>query len=184
MKEEILDIVDENNNPTGETAVRSKVHAEGIWHRTVHIYLFRKNENQEIEFLVQLRASNKDLYPNCWDTRFGGHIEAGADIKESMKRELVEEIGLDNFGERLLIEGEWLKRDDFPNREFTKVSYLEYDDKLENLVFNDGEVQKVKWMSAEDISNDIKNNKDNWTSPLKEFDYIYEYLLNNFLKLN
>ena len=43
MLDEYLDIVDENNNLTGKKALRSEIHSYGIWHRTVHIYLFRKN---------------------------------------------------------------------------------------------------------------------------------------------
>ena len=76
MEKEYLDLVDENNNLTGEKELRSVVHSTGLWHRTVHIYFFRKINNI-FEFLVHLRSKDKDLRPNCWDTRFGGHIKAG-----------------------------------------------------------------------------------------------------------
>ena len=37
MAEEIIDIVDKNGQPTGETVTRLQAHAEGIRHRTAHI---------------------------------------------------------------------------------------------------------------------------------------------------
>ena len=142
MSSELLDIVDENNKLTGESAPRSKIHSEGIWHRTVHIYLFRKN-NDNVDFLVHLRSPLKDLHPNCWDTRFGGHIKSGVSLEEGLKSELSEELGL-NADDYKLIEGKWHKRDKFPNCEFTKTYFLEYKGNLEDLKFDDGEVQKVK----------------------------------------
>ena len=36
--EEIFDIIDTQGNPTGETVTREKAHAEGIPHRTAHIW--------------------------------------------------------------------------------------------------------------------------------------------------
>ena len=43
MTEEIFDIVDENGQPAGGAVTRSQAHAEGIRHRTAHIWVVRKN---------------------------------------------------------------------------------------------------------------------------------------------
>lgn len=180
MAEEFLDIVDENNNLTGESAPRSKIHAEGIWHRTAHVYLFRKNNN-EIEFLVHLRSPLKDLHPNCWDTRFGGHIKSGLTLEEGMKAELKEEIGLD-VNDYKLIKGIWRKRDNVSNREFTKVYYLEYNGDLAYLKFDDGEVQKVKWMSVDDIKNSMTNNPEEWSAGVAGFTKMSDYLIERIKK--
>jgi len=160
---------------TGESAPRSKVHSEGIWHRTVHIYLFRKNNNK-IEFLVHLRSKFKDLHPNHWDTRFGGHIKEGMTLEEGVKNELEEEIGLKVDGNKL-IEGAWRKKDKMPDRQFTRVYYFEYNDSTENLKFNDGEVQEVKWMSLDDIKESMVNKSKNWAPSLKGFTEISDYLI-------
>lgn len=40
---EMLDIVDENGEPTGIIKERSKVHAEGDLHRTSHVWIVRDN---------------------------------------------------------------------------------------------------------------------------------------------
>ena len=175
MAEELLDIVDENNDLTGENALRSKIHAEGIWHRTVHIYLFRKNNN-EVEFLVHLRSPFKDLHPNCWDTRFGGHIKSGLTLEEGVKAELEEEIGLDADGYEL-IEGEWRKRNIMPNREFTKTYFLEYPGDIADLKFNDGEVQEIKWLSIQEIKDSLTKNPEIWSGNINGFTEISNYLL-------
>lgn len=175
MDEELLNIVDENNELTGKNALRSKIHAEGIWHRTVHIYLFRKSNN-EIEFLVHLRSPFKDLSPSCWDTRFGGHIKSGLTLEEGAKAELAEEIGLD-VNEYKLIQGLWRKRDMMPNREFTKTYFLEYLDNMSDLKFNDGEVQEIKWMNIREIKDSIIKNSEEWSGSIKGFTEVSNYLL-------
>jgi isopentenyldiphosphate isomerase len=172
--EELLDIVDENNNLTGKNAPRSQVHAEGLWHRTVHIYLFRK-KNDKIEFLVHLRSPFKDLHPNQWDTRFGGHIKSGLSLKEGVKTELEEEIGLD-AGRHDVIEGYWRKRDKFPNREFTMKYFLEYDGDPDDLKFNDGEVQEVKWMDAQEILESMNKNPNQWSGSAQGMNETWEWL--------
>ena len=52
MAEEIFDIVDKNGQPTGEIVTRSQAHAEGIRHRTAHIWVVREN-GDKTEVLLQ-----------------------------------------------------------------------------------------------------------------------------------
>ncbi|MFA6273714.1 MAG: NUDIX domain-containing protein [Candidatus Paceibacterota bacterium] len=171
---EYIDLVDENNNLTGQNELRSVVHSTGLWHRTVHIYFFRKI-GKNFEFLVHLRSKYKDLHPNCWDTRFGGHIKSGVGIKAGVISEIKEELGLDiDFSK--LIEGEWKKRNNYPNCEFTKTYYLEYNDSLQNLSFDDGEVQEIKWLSTNDIINLKTENPKKWSGNKENFKEVFKYL--------
>jgi len=174
MKPEYLDIVDQNNQPTGEKKLRSEVHTNGYWHRTVHIYFFRV-KNGHFEILVHLRAKNKDLHPNCWDTRFGGHLQTGETPDQAVLAELKEEVGLD-LGLSDLISGPITKSEYFPNNEFNYVYFYKFNDDISKLKFQDNEVQKVKWMKAEDISKDMKDNQSNWSANLKGFENIVNYL--------
>ncbi|TAK96236.1 NUDIX domain-containing protein [Patescibacteria group bacterium] len=174
MTEELLDIVDENNNPTGESVVRSRVHAEGLWHRTVHVYLFR-NQNDTLEFLVHLRSPHKDLKPNRWDTRFGGHLQAGTNLEKAVEMEMKEELGLEVRASRLLL-GPLHRSDNFPNREFAQVYYLEYPGQIEDLQFNDGEVQKVEWMSMANIKQSMMENLEKWAGSPEGFAEVSDYL--------
>lgn len=159
--DEYFDIVDENNVPTGEKKLRSLAHATGLWHRTVHIYLFRE-VSDSIQFLVHLRSKNKDMHPNCWDTRFGGHLKAGESVESTVESELLEEVGLE-LKQDNLIKGEIHKRDNYPNREFTYTFYYEFTGEISALKFNDGEVQEIKWMGVSDIMDSMTSEPQIWS---------------------
>ena len=169
-KEEYFDIVDENNKPTSQKATRYEAHTGGLWHRTVHVYLFRKMNN-DIEFLVHLRAKTKDLNPNKWDTRFGGHLKSGETIEEAVAGELQDEISL-TLEPANLIQGEVLKSDKFPNREFTNVYYYKFLNELSFLNFNDGEVQEIRWMKSPDILKSLAENPEKWSAGKNGFSKI------------
>ncbi len=89
-KEEWFDIV----NPEGKVlgmAPRSKVHGNPeLLHPVVHIHIFNKNG----QLYLQKRSSNKDLYPNFWDTAVGGHVQHGETIEKALMREAEEELGI------------------------------------------------------------------------------------------
>ena len=72
--EEIFDIIDTQGNPTGETVTREKAHAEGIPHRTAHIWIIREKYGRT-EVLLQKRSMNKDSFPGKFDTSSAGHIQ-------------------------------------------------------------------------------------------------------------
>ena len=90
---EILDICDEFGNPTGKVEDREIIHQEGLLHRTAHVWLLRK-ENNQIEILLQKRSDAKDSFPGCYDISSAGHIPAGDGYFKSAKRELKEELGV------------------------------------------------------------------------------------------
>ena len=98
---EMLDIVDENGVPTGETVDREAAHRNGIRHRTSHVWILRKR-NGKTQVLLQKRSLNKDSHPGCYDTSSAGHIPSGEDFLESSLRELQEELGITAAAEELL----------------------------------------------------------------------------------
>ena len=103
---EIFDIIDENGNPTGKTVERSIAHAEGIRHRTAHIWIIRR-KNGRTEILLQKRSRNKDSFPGKFDTSSAGHIQAGDEPLESALRELKEELGIHAVPEDLQFAGKF-----------------------------------------------------------------------------
>ncbi|OHB23204.1 MAG: hypothetical protein A2939_02195, partial [Parcubacteria group bacterium RIFCSPLOWO2_01_FULL_48_18] len=171
--DEYFDIVDENNSPTGERRLRSEAHSKGLWHRTVHIYLFKKTD--EIEFLVHFRSKTKDLNPNKWDTRFGGHLKAGESIQNAIKEELQDEVSL-ILEPSNLIQGETYKRDKYPNREFTNAYYYKFEGEVSLLKFNDGEVQEVKWMKSSTILESMSKEPEIWSGSKSGFTEIFNVL--------
>lgn len=56
---ELLDIVDEQGRPTGETIERTLAHEQGILHRTSHVWIMREKKGK-IQVLLQKRSEEKD----------------------------------------------------------------------------------------------------------------------------
>ena len=84
---ELFDVIDSKGNPTGQIVSREKAHAEGIPHRTAHIWIIREKEGR-VQILLQKRSQNKDSFPGKFDTSSAGHIQAGDEPLESALREL------------------------------------------------------------------------------------------------
>lgn len=173
-----MDIVDDNNQLTGGSLPRSVVHKNGQLHRAVHIYVFRQKQSN-IELLVHLRSEQKDLNPGRWDTRFGGHIRQGQTQDQAVQSEINDEIGL-KIQTSDLLEGNWEKGGRHPNNEFNKLYYLEFKGDVNDLRFNDGEVQKVKWMDPLDIREAVRKEPDKWSGSLGRLELAINQL-NGFL---
>ncbi|MFA6304993.1 MAG: NUDIX domain-containing protein [Patescibacteria group bacterium] len=177
---EYFDIVDANNQPTGEKRLRSEAHTLGLWHRTVHIYFFRQVAGH-LEFLVHLRSKNVDSHPDNWDTRFGGHLKAGETYEQAALSEVEDEVGL-KINVSSLIKGLVRVNNKENNREFSQVYYYEFLGEPDDLLFKDDEVQSVKWLKASEIIEGLTNNSEQWAGGLAGFKAILEYLedyLNN-----
>lgn len=81
---EYLDYYDENGNYLGfET--REKVHTEGLWHNTVHNWLY----TYDGRIVFQIRKDSGKFY-----TSSSGHVLQGESITDALKRETMEELGL------------------------------------------------------------------------------------------
>lgn len=82
---EYLDYYDENGNYLGYKS-RDEVHKEGLWHNTVHCWLYEMDGS----IYFQIRSSSHKFY-----TTASGHVLKDEGIKEAFRREIKEEIGLD-----------------------------------------------------------------------------------------
>ena len=88
---EIWDLYDENRIATGETIERSQPIPEGRYNLMVYGCIF----NSEGKMLIQQRQHDKKAMPDKWDLTVGGHTLAGENTRETMHRELLEELGID-----------------------------------------------------------------------------------------
>jgi isopentenyldiphosphate isomerase len=94
---EILEVVTMDDRVVG-TATRSEIHAKGLIHRAVHIFVF----NESGEIYVQRRSENKDRHPSKLDSSAAGHVDPGESYTDAAIRELDEELGLREPVEEIL----------------------------------------------------------------------------------
>lgn len=163
---EYLDILQADGTPTGERKSRSDIHADGDWHATVHIYLFRKRDGC-LELLIHLRSVYKDRYPSCWDTRFGGHVKSGETIDRTVTDELWEEIGLKRSSDAMMFGGTH-QHIEPTNREIVYSYYCRAQDEDE-LTFQDGEVQAVRWLTPEAVMAEMQADPGQWAASIEGF---------------
>ncbi len=161
---EWLDIVDEEGNPTGETVERTEAHAEGIRHRTAHVWLLRRCPDG-VEVLLQKRSAGKDSFPGCYDISSAGHIPAGCGFLESAMRELSEELGLEAAPEEFIYCGrrQIFHKDRFHGRDFvdcqvTNVYCLWKDVDPEELALQESELESVRWMKLSECKRLVREN--------------------------
>ncbi len=88
--DEYIDILDEQGNYTGKVLLKSEAHAKGLFHPTIHVWLYTADG----KILLQKRSEKKDTFPGHWDVSVAGHVGAGENPLISAIRETREELGL------------------------------------------------------------------------------------------
>lgn len=87
--DEIFDVVDAQDQVIGQQT-RREVHAQGLMHRAIHLFV----RNKSGDLLLQKRSHLKDTKPEKWDSSAAGHLDAGEDYLSAAVRELEEEVGI------------------------------------------------------------------------------------------
>lgn len=86
---EILEVVTMDDRVVG-TATRAEIHAKGLIHRAVHIFVF----DESGQIYVQRRSEYKDRHASKLDSSAAGHVDPGESYTDAAIRELDEELGL------------------------------------------------------------------------------------------
>ncbi|MCD8215131.1 MAG: NUDIX domain-containing protein, partial [Clostridiales bacterium] len=167
---EYLDVLNPDGTPSGVIKERSAVHSDGDLHRTVHIWITRKNpETGEPQILLQKRSKNKDSHPSCLDISSAGHIEAGAGYTESALRELYEELGIkaEETDLKYLFMSRKYKKDIFYGKIFkdnqiSRVYILKKDISISDLKLQKSEIETVIWQDYKYILTKLEKNDPNY----------------------
>lgn len=160
-KDELLQCFDERGNPT-EVQRREDVKAlpPRWWYATSKVWLV----NDQAQIMCSKRAEGLVGSPDKWQTYFGGHVAAGMTIKESAKKELAEEAGLDVPMEdfHLISAG---------HDDVKKVHYefyaVRFNGQPADLHFTDHEVTEAKWLDMETYNALLAADPDAWCCPCK-----------------
>ena len=148
---ELLEVLNENGEPTGEILDKNKIHKEGKYHKEVALILL----NDKGEILLQKRDSTKEIEPNKWAWH-GGHVITGETSIEAIIRETKEELGitLSENQIKLLVE---IKRDKLPNRQYTIAYYSICNLKIDDFSIQEEELSEVKWFPFKKFKDMIYN---------------------------
>lgn len=169
---ELLDVVDENNNLTGQIEDRDIIHKTGLWHREVACWIM----NKKGEVLIQKRALTKKQYPGKYAI-VAGHLELGEDPKDAAVRETMEEVGLEINVERLefLFVGEdKSKPKGSTNNSFLYNYFYMTDLEIKDFRINLEELSEVKYIDIEKLEKEINEKLGKYT--LESFKYMPEIL--------
>ncbi len=152
MKKEMLEIVDENGNPTGEVIEKNLAHERNLLHKEVSLFII----NSKNQVLLEKRSSNKKIHPNQWGL-CAGHVSAYEDTITAMLRELKEELGVDATKNDITYFETILKKR-VSNSNIAYQYYMFLDKDIKDFVIQVEELSEVMWMDLEKYKNMIINN--------------------------
>ena len=182
---ELFDVIDSKGNPTGQIVSREKVHAEGIMHRTAHIWIIREMDGR-VQILLQKRSQNKDSFPGKFDTSSAGHIQAGDEPLESALRELKEELGISAAPEQLHFAGTFpisfvkeFHGKVFRDEEVAFVYIYKEPVNTDELILQKEEVETVQWFDLEEVFMECEKRRDVFCVPVEGLKLVQRYLCNS-----
>ncbi|MDD4937667.1 MAG: NUDIX domain-containing protein [Candidatus Shapirobacteria bacterium] len=153
---ELIKVLDENGQETGQILDKEIIHQKGLWHREVAVWIF----NSKGEILVQRRAASKKMNPNqiglC-----AGHVPENEDSITAMIREISEELGIEVNQKSLNFLITEKKERSFPNslinRIFNKVYYLKIDKEITDFKIQEEELSEIFWINYLEFKEKIQN---------------------------
>jgi isopentenyl-diphosphate delta-isomerase len=170
MKEEQVILVKENDE---HICLMNKLeaHEKAVLHRAFSVFVL----NDKNEVMLQQRAHHKYHSPLLWTNTCCSHQRAGETNIEAGKRRLHEEMGFKTELKELF---HFIYKAPFDNglteHELDHVM-IGYSNEEPNI--NCEEVESWKWMTIEDIKEDMIQNPDIYTVWFKIiFDEFYHYL--------
>ena len=179
---ELLDVLDENGNKTGEVEERSEVYRKGLWHRSSHIWII----NDDNELLVQKRNPYKATFPNLWAISVAGHVDSGETSRDTAVREVKEEVNLDIDPSELeylfTIKRETPYKDSFL-RVFDDVYLLHKNIDVEKTKLQVEELTDIKYVYYEYLEKIFKDGDKDYVPYTEEHQRLFEYLKDRNLEV-
>ena len=152
MSDEFVILVDEDDNPIG-TEEKVKCHLpNGKLHRAFTALLFDKNGR----LVLTRRAKGKMLWPEDWDGTFASHPRESETYVSSGERRMPEELGIKGRLDYLhKFEYHVPYKDVGSENEIcgTLIGVIDEDTELKEI---EGEIDEIKWISAEELISEIK----------------------------
>lgn len=174
---ELIDVLDETGKRTGIIKTKVEVHRQGLWHRTVHVWII----NLKNEILLQLRSEQKETHPNMWDISAAGHVSSGEDSQLAALRETAEEIGIDLDISDLQLIGTTkketvLNNGTYFNKEFSDIYLVKLDLTLAQLRPQEREVKELRWLLIEEFKKWVQEKKTDLVLHVEEYNILFKVI--------
>ncbi len=179
---EYLDIYDEFGKYVGKEE-RNKVHSQGLWHKTIHCWLYDEFGN----VYFQIRKDEGTYY-----TTASGHVSAGETLQEAFGREIKEEIGLNiDYDTAKQIDMVVWKMDRenkdgtmFIDRAFASIFACLFNGDYKDFNFQEAEVKGVVKVNAKEALNLFENENGNIMGEIIHLDKAGNKLEKRMLDIN
>lgn len=174
---ELIDVLDQDGNKTGETLRRSEIHRLGKWHKVVHVWI----KNGTGDLLLQKRSMNKESDPGKWDVSAGGHITAGDESLHTAQKEIQEELGISIPKENIIFLGSLKAQNTqrngrFINNEINDIYVVSTNAKTEDMIIQKEEVDEVKFVPIQEIQKRLDAYDQSMSRHDEEYAMLFEYL--------
>lgn len=185
MTEEMIDILDAHGVQTGVVKSKKVVHQQGLWHRTVHLWIITPDG----KLLLQRCGPNMDTQPNCWDISSAGHISAGESSLNGAEREL-EELGLHITANQLeclgTIHGKKSihQNGTYINCEYQDVFLIVRDISVKELQMQRSEVSELQLMPWPVLKQKVMTDDPDFVPHQEEYQLLFSVLAKRFLNAN
>lgn len=170
--EELIDVLDENGNKTGEILTREQIHKRGLCHRIVVIVVIDAQGN----ILMQKRSKSKKENPGKWDVTAAGHVSSGQTVIQAAIRETLEEVGI-KINEKELEYILTYKSEKNGEKEICDCYIVKKEKiKLEDIKLQEIEVEQVKLCNLTEFYEIIENGN------IMQRDKLYEKITQYIIK--
>src|SRR5690606_28150550 len=170
MEKENVILVNENDEPMG-TMEKLEAHEKAVLHRAFSVFIF----NEKNELMLQQRAAHKYNSPNLWTNTCCSHQRVGESNAQAGMRRLEEEMGFETDLKDTI---SFIYKAPFDNglteHEFDHIFVGNYNSEPK---INPEEVADGKWMSLEDVKDDIREHPEIYTEWFKNiFEKFYQHI--------
>ena len=153
MKEEMIDVVDENDNVI-DTVTRKEMRKKNLKHRSTFIFV----SNSKGEILLTKRTKIKDVYPGLYEMFHGGTVAHGETFEKNAYKELEEEIGAKNVNLNFLFKFSY--KDEVQSC-IASVYSCVYDGEIK---IQKEEVESYFFISLDELKKRVSKQTDQFTS--------------------
>ncbi len=142
---ELLDVYYSYGNKSGKIIERGTLLEPGEYILAVHVYIY----NSKGEFLLQKRSMKLKNNAGMWEMT-SGCVTSGEDSLDAALREVYEELGIYLDAEQMKYMGCYRRK-----WNLVDIWFARNDSSLEDYRFNDGEVEEIRLIPAEEMIHEV-----------------------------